>query len=75
MDRSDPDVSGPRGSALSALWTYHYAEEVREIYQNIEVQKNEDGIEELGFKDISITEKFIKNMSTLSISYMDSKTK
>ena len=50
-------------------------EEVREIYQNIEVQKNEDGIEELGFKDISITEKFIKNMSILSISYMDSKTK
>ena len=33
MDRSDPDVSGPRWSALSALWTYHYAEEVREIYE------------------------------------------
>ena len=70
-DRLEYTLSNGLG-VRKKLWDL---EEVREIYQNIEVQKNEDGIEELGFKDISIAEKFIKNMSTLSISYMDSKTK
>ena len=70
-DRLEYTLSNGLG-VRKKLWDL---EEVREIYQNIEVQKNEDGIEELGFKDISITEKFIKNMSILSISYMDSKTK
>ena len=31
----------------------------KEIYSNIEIQKNEEGIEELGFKDKNIAEKFI----------------
>ena len=70
-DRLEYTLSNGLG-VRKKLWDL---EEVREIYQNIEVQKNEDGIEELGFKDISIAEKFIENMSTLSISYMDSKTK
>lgn len=70
-DRLEYTLSNGLG-VRKKLWNL---EEVREIYQNIEVQKNEDGIEELGFKDISIAEKFIENMSTLSISYMDSKTK
>ena len=70
-DRLEYTLSNGLG-VRKKLWDL---EEVREIYQNIEVQKNEDGIEELGFKDISIVEKFIENMSTLSISYMDSKTK
>ena len=50
-------------------------EEVKEIYQNIEIQKNEQGIEELGFKDIKIAEKFVKGMRILSNSYIDNKTK
>ena len=50
-------------------------EEVKQIYQNIEVQKNKEGIEELGFKDKELAEKFVKNMSELSISYMNGKTK
>ena len=54
------------------LWSL---DEVKEIYENLEIQKNEDGIEELGFKDKEIAEKFVKNMSILSKSYMDSKTK
>ena len=54
------------------LWNL---DEIREIYQNIEIQKNEDGIEELGFKNEEMAEKFVKNMSILSKSYMDNKTK
>lgn len=54
------------------LWNL---DEVKEIYENIEIQKNEKEIEELGFKDKEIAEKFVKNMSVLSKSYMDSKTK
>lgn len=45
-------------------------EEVRAIYRNIEVQKNKEGIEELGFKDLKIAEKFVKNMSILSKLYV-----
>ena len=54
------------------LWNL---DEIKEIYENIETQKNEDGIEELGFKDKEIAEKFVKNMSILSKSYMDNRTK
>lgn len=50
-------------------------DEIKEIYENIEIQKNEDGIEELGFKDKEIAEKFVKNMSILSKSYIDNRTK
>ena len=50
-------------------------EEVKEIYENIEIQKNEQGIEELGFKNIKIAEKFVKGMRILSNSYIDNKTK
>lgn len=50
-------------------------EKIKQIYQNIEIQKNEKGIEELGFKNKEIAEEFVENMSILSISYMDGKTK
>ncbi len=50
-------------------------DKIKQIYQNIEIQKNEEGIEELGFKDKEIAEEFVKNMSILSISYMNGKTK
>lgn len=70
-DRLEYTLSNGLG-VRKKLWNL---EEVRKIYQNIEIQKNEDGIEELGFKDKSIAENFIEKMSTLSISYMDNKTK
>lgn len=70
-DRLEYTLSNGLG-VRKQLWNL---EEVRKIYQNIEIQKNEDGIEELGFKDKSIAENFIEKMSTLSISYMDNKTK
>ncbi len=33
--------------------------QIKEIYNNLEVQKNEEGIEELGFKDKDVAEHFI----------------
>ena len=50
-------------------------DEVKEIYQNIEVQKNEDGIDELGFKDKEKAEKFVHTMSKLSCLYRRIETK
>ena len=70
-DRLEYTLSNGLG-ARKKLWNLN---EVKEIYQDIEIQKNEEGIEELGFKSKRIAEKFVKNMSILSKSYMDSKTK
>ena len=58
-DRLEYTLSNGLGVRMK-LWNL---DEVREIYQNIEVQKNEDGIEELGFKDKMLAEKFVNNMS------------
>ena len=70
-DRLEYTLSNGLGVRMK-LWNL---DEVREIYQNIEVQKNEDGIEELGFKDKMLAEKFVKNMSKLSKSYISNNTK
>lgn len=70
-DRLEYTLSNGLGVRMK-LWNL---DEVREIYQNIEVQKNEDGIEELGFKDKILAEKFVKNMSELSESYISNNTK
>lgn len=50
-------------------------EEIKEIYNDIEVQTNEDGIIELGFKTKKIARKFVKNTSRLSRCYRDDKTR
>ena len=70
-DRLEYTLSNGLG-ACKNIWNL---EEVKEIYDNIEIQKNEQGIEELGFKDIKIAEKFVKGMRILSNSYIDNKTK
>lgn len=49
-------------------------EEIREIYTNIEIQQNEEGIEELGFKDKEIAEKFVKGMCQVAKVYVENKT-
>lgn len=70
-DRLEYTLSNGLG-ACKNIWNL---EEVKEIYENIEIQKNEQGIEELGFKDIKIAEKFVKGMRRLSNSYIDNKRK
>lgn len=71
-DRLEYTLVNGLGAGDGKLWGL---EQVKEIYQNIEVQKNEDGIEELGFKDKEIAEKFVHTMSKLSSSYIQNKTK
>lgn len=70
-DRLEYTLSNGLG-ACKNIWSL---EDVKEIYENIEIQKNEQGIEELGFKDIKIAEKFVKGMRRLSNSYIDNKRK
>lgn len=50
-------------------------EGVAEIYNDIEVQKNEKGIDELGFKTKKIARQFVKNTSRMSVLYRDEGTR
>ena len=70
-DRLEYTLSNGLG-VRKKLWDL---DEVSQIYKNIEIQKNEEGIEELGFKDKKNAEKFVKNMSQLSSLYIDNRTK
>lgn len=50
-------------------------EEIKEIYNDIEIQINENGVQELGFKTKKIARKFVKNTGRLSICYRDDATR
>lgn len=69
-DRLEYTLSNGLG-ATEKIWNL---DDVKEIYDNIEIQKDENGIEELGFKDITIAEKFVHTMSILSRLYRREKT-
>lgn len=69
-DRLEYTLSNGLG-ATEKIWGLN---EIEEIYKNIEIQKNEDGIQELGFKDLKVAEKFVKTMSILSRLYRREKT-
>ena len=68
VDRLEYTLSG-------SLYTYHLLtlDEVKEVYDDIEVQNNEDGVLELGFKTKSIARKFVRLTSKLSLIYRDDK--
>jgi len=70
-DRLEYTLSNGLG-ATEKLWDLNT---VRKIYNDIEIQRNEDGIEELGFKNKEIAEKFVHIMSILSSKYIQAKTK
>lgn len=68
-DNNTPKLSADRleytftnGLYLKEVWN---VEKIREIYSNIEVQKNEENIPELGFKNKEIAEQFIDGASKL----------
>ena len=78
-DNDTPKLSSDRleytlSNALGATEKLWKLEEVKEIYKNIEIQENEKGIKELGFKDKQIAEKFVHTMSKLSQMYRREKT-
>ena len=60
-DRLEYTLSNGLG-VTEKLWGL---DEVKEIYQNIEIQKNEDGLDELAFKDKSKCEDYIHIISKL----------
>lgn len=79
-DNDTPQLSSDRleytlSNGLGATKRIWDLEEVKEVYQNIEIQKNENQIEELGFKDKKIAEKFVHTMSQLSSLYIENRTK
>lgn len=79
-DNDTPQLSADRleytlSNGLGATEKIWGLKEIEEIYKNIEIQKNEAGIEELGFKDKEIAEKFVHTMSMLSSMYIRNKTK
>ena len=69
-DRLEYTLSNGLG-AVEYLWGL---DEVKEIYDDIEIQKDENGIEELGFKSKEKAEKFVHTMSQLSRLYRQEKT-
>lgn len=69
-DRLEYTLSNGLG-ATEKIWTL---DDVKDIYDNIEIQKDEKGVEEVGFKDIAIAEKFVHTMSILSRLYRREKT-
>ena len=70
-DRLEYTLSNGLG-ATEKLWGL---DEIKEIYENIEVQNNEEGIDEIGFRDLDKAEKFVHTMSKLSSMYIRNKTK
>lgn len=68
-DNDSPKLSADRfeynfccGFIIHPIWNLN---DLRECYNDVVVLKNEDGIEELGFKHLSIAEKYISIISKL----------
>lgn len=79
-DNNTPQLSADRleytlSNAIGVRKVFWNLDEIRQIYKSIEICTNEDGIEELGFNNKQIAEKFVEVMSKLSIMYIENKTK
>ena len=78
-DNDTPKLSADRleYSLSNALFTYKLLdlEEIREIYNDIEIEQNESGEPELGFKTKSIARKFVQVTSKMSVIYRDDRTR
>ena len=78
-DNDTPKLSADRleYSLSNALFTYGLLdiESIKEIYNDIEIQKNSENEMELGFKTKKIARKFVKVTSRLSIIYREDRTR
>ena len=78
-DNDTPRLSSDRleYSLSNALFTYNLVnlEEIKEIYNDLEIHKNEDNIEEISFKTKKIARKFVKVTSRLSVIYREDRTR
>jgi len=78
-DNDTPKLSSDRleYSLSNALITYELLElkDIFEIYNDLEIQNNEEGIKELAFKTKNIAKKFVEITSQLSIIYREDRTR
>lgn len=78
-DNDTPRLSSDRleYSLSNALFTYELLDEsnIKRIYNDIEIEKNEEGDIELGFKTKKEACKFVEVTSKLSIIYREDKTR
>lgn len=78
-DNDTPQLSSDRleYSFSNGLYLYHELtlDDIREIYNDIEIQQNESGVIELGFKTKAIARKFVQATSRLSAIYRGEKTR
>lgn len=78
-DNDTPKLSADRleYSLSNALFTYELLslDEIKDIYNDIEIEKNEYDEVELGFKTKAIARKFVKVTSKMSVIYRDDRTR
>lgn len=78
-DNDTPKLSADRleYSLSNALFTYNQTDisKIEEIYNDIKVGYNEDGIKELSFQSEQIAKEFVKITSILSRIYMEDRTR
>lgn len=78
-DNDTPRLSADRleYSLSNSLFTYRLLafNDIKEIYNDIEIELNEDKNVELGFKTKKIARKFVKITSKLSVIYREDKTR
>ena len=78
-DNDTPKLSADRleYSLSNALFVHGLLtlDEIKEIYEDIEIEKNESGEVELGFKTKSIARKFVQVTSKMSVIYRDDRTR
>ena len=78
-DNNTPKLSADRleYSLANMFFAYGVADlvEIREIYADIVVQLDENGVKELGFQTKKIARKFVKLTSQLSIFYREDRTR
>ena len=78
-DNDTPKLSADRleYSLSNALFTYKLLdlESIKEIYNDIEIQRNEKDEIELGFKTKKIARNFVKVTSKLSVIYREDRTR
>ena len=78
-DNDTPRLSSDRleYSLSNALFTYELAdlEKIKEIYNDLIIEKNEDGIDEISFKTKKIARDFVKMTSRLSVIYREDRTR
>lgn len=78
-DNDTPQLSADRleYSLSNALFTYRLLDlnSIKEIYNDIEIQNNEYGEIELGFKTKKLAREFVKVTSRMSVIYREDKTR